>query len=348
MHPDELAVYPFLNEASDYIHSLDLPPETLLTSKAFEKARIRGFMRLKDSLKDSFKEDVFKPVSFKSDQEALTELLSYLYARILVSCLNEPVFIRKFAFSEARSIYNHMKSDHNNIRKNIQIISDDIGIVLKETDTNLQIHFVNYIRYSLPLHDISWNIVNRRIESGFVTVSSDNLLRIIREAIRLKIEQSLPVYVPENICALCSDDLEKLAALFEEFRKNLKEDNFGEVRPDMFPPCIHKALIDVKNGINLAHSMRFALVSFLLNIGMTQNDVINIFNVSPDFDSDKTAYQVNHIFKNEYKCPSCSTMVTYGNCFGRDETCENIHHPLLYYSRKISLSKNVSEQSKNE
>src|SRR5512136_153189 len=94
----------------------------------------------------------------------------------------------------------------------------------------------------------------------------------------------------------------------------------------------------VAKGSNLAHSARFALVSFLLQINMSSDQVIALFNTSPDFDLERTRYQVEHIAGSsgtKYKPPSCATMATYGNCPGEDELCRQIRHPLSYYERRI-------------
>ncbi|MCL2549833.1 MAG: DNA primase regulatory subunit PriL, partial [Methanimicrococcus sp.] len=114
-----------------------------------------------------------------------------------------------------------------------------------------------------------------------------------------------------------------------------------------FPPCINKALSNVREGINLAHSMRFAMVSFLSNIGMSADDIVNVFNVSPDFSEEKTRYQVEHIAGNQYKTPSCATMQTYGNCTGQNNMCSKIRHPLSYYSAlKFIAAERKEEEEK--
>ena len=94
----------------------------------------------------------------------------------------------------------------------------------------------------------------------------------------------------------------------------------------------------IGKGTNLAHTARFALVSFLLQINMSPDQVIALFNTSPDFDEEQTRYQVEHIAGStgtQYKPPSCATMTTYGNCPGEDELCRRVGHPLSYYERKV-------------
>ena len=115
------------------------------------------------------------------------------------------------------------------------------------------------------------------------------------------------------------------------------EIGFGKLEPEHFPPCIVHILSNAQGGINLAHSARFALTSFLLNIGMSVDQVVMLFNVSPDFNEEKTRYQVEHIAGSTgttYKPPSCSTLITYGNCYGKDQLCRTINHPLNYYKQK--------------
>jgi DNA primase large subunit len=89
--------------------------------------------------------------------------------------------------------------------------------------------------------------------------------------------------------------------------------------------------------VNLSHTMRFAMTSFLLNIGMTTEKVTEIFRASPDFKEQATSYQISHIngaSGTTYTCPACATMATNGNCQGKI-LCKKIEHPLVYYRRKV-------------
>ena len=155
---------------------------------------------------------------------------------------------------------------------------------------------------------------------------------------REKVLKGLPLQVDEKICLNLAEYLNPLRAELEIIRARQKVD-LGKVEEGAFPPCIKKMLSMVAKGINLAHSARFALVSFLLQINMSPDQVIALFNTSPDFDEERTRYQVEHIAGSsgtKYKPPSCATMTTYGNCPGEDELCRRVRHPLSYYERKVS------------
>jgi DNA primase large subunit len=62
---------------------------------------------------------------------------------------------------------------------------------------------------------------------------------------------------------------------------------------------IKKMLEMVAANANLAHSARFALTSFLLCINMFVDQVVGLFNTSPDFDQEK-----NLLSGGAYRWPS--------------------------------------------
>ncbi|MDR2943793.1 MAG: DNA primase regulatory subunit PriL [Methanosarcinales archaeon] len=343
MSPEELALFPFLTETSEYVENLDFSLDALMTSMVFESVRRRGFERIMQA----FDGEVSKP-SFGNDKEVLSELLSYPYARILVSCVNEPAFTRRYALSEATAAYSVMKKAIEKDPDFVLDIGKDFGVSAVLSDERIRIYFSDYVRYALSMKDLSWKLINRRIEHGYVTIRREEFARLLQEAVRKRIEGSLPIReIPEEIQNACGAQTAELKAKYEEQRQNLGDADLGEVDFSMFPPCVNKALSNVREGVNLAHSMRFALVSFLLNAGMSTEDVVKVFNVSPDFNEEKTSYQVTHIAGNQYKTPSCATMQTYGNCAGKDNMCSKIRHPLGYYSAlKFLAAKRKAEEDK--
>ena len=342
MSPEELALFPYLPEALDYVKALDFSIDSLMTSIAFESTRKRGFQRLTDA----FDGEVSKPSSFGNDNEMLTEFLSYPYARILISCFNETAFIRRYALAEAKAAYSYLKKIVDKEPAHVLEIGKAFKITAFEKDGAIQIYFADYIRHSLSMRDISWKLINRPLEKGYVTVGRDEFVRLLQDAIRKNIENSLPIQdIPDEIKTACAAPLAELSEKYSS-QKIQSDDDFGEVEFTLFPPCILKAIASVKEGVNLAHSMRFAMVSFLLNIGMSVDDVVGLFNVSPDFVEEKTRYQVAHIAGNEYKTPACATMQTYGNCAGRDNLCGKIKHPLRYYSfKKFIAAENAAAEA---
>ncbi|MDD4497879.1 MAG: DNA primase large subunit PriL, partial [Methanosarcinaceae archaeon] len=202
---------------------------------------------------------------------------------------------------------------------------------------------------------------NRQLQAGRVWVKKEEFARLLLEAIRERVEKSLSGEgtpsssdLPAEVLEFCAPYAVELKEKFEVRKKQFGITDFGDVEPELFPPCISHALASVRAGINLAHSMRFAMTSFLLTIGMSTDDVLALFNVSPDFDAEKTLYQIEHIAGSSgtpYKPPACETMRTYGNCIGKNGLCERINHPLSYYQKKLyfkNKDKEEREAAKNE
>ncbi len=336
----DFACFPFVKSAAKYVETLDFKPEELFSERAFEQVRERGKERVLEALGDGIIKSAYSDVV-----GAEKELLSYPFARILVSCINDGYLIKRYALAEAKAAHEKVRELADNELK--ELAGDfNIEALINEKVT---MHFTDYIRYASVIHEPKWKLVNRNMNHGKVTLAREDFSRLIEEAVRKRIESSLPLEVTKEICAALSPYTEEIRSALNVRKSEFSIEEFKEIMPECFPPCIKHALSDVKAGINLPHSMRFALTSFLLNIGMDAERIINLFNVSPDFDEEKTRYQVMHIHGStgtSYTSPSCATMITYGNCFGKEALCEKISQPLNYYRRKAWISKKGKPEEK--
>ncbi|NPE31490.1 DNA primase regulatory subunit PriL [Methanococcoides sp. SA1] len=347
-----LALYPFVTEASEYVGSLGFSPDRLLSSRALESARIRGRERVIQALEG----EIEKPSPSSSEEgKILTELLSYPFSRILVSCIDDPFLTRKYALAEAKAAYHLLKTQQPEF---LQDLATDFKIsaeIYENTETHdvfFDLHFTDYIKLASPLKDLNWKLVNRKMKKGYVRISKEELARLLQEAIRMRIQNKLPVTVPKEICEACVPHTEIISEELEHKKTEFGVGEFQKVESDLFPPCITQAIANVRAGVNLAHSMRFAMTSFLVNIGMSVDEVVAMFNISPDFDEEKTRYQIEHIAGTSsgttYKPPSCNTMRTYGNCSAPDEICKGVKHPLGYYSRRVWFKNRMQKDNEKE
>lgn len=331
MEKKQLALYPFISEASAYVSQLDFSLEKLINSRAFYPVRIRAVERISEALGQGIE----KPLFLVSDENKIDiELLSYPFSRVLVSCINDPFLIRRYSLGEAVACYNLLKTESYEI---IDSIASDFKIKMDLYDNKCKIHFTDYIQYANSMKALEWKLVNRKINKGYVFLFKEEFARLLQEAIKNRIETSLPLKVSSDIDEKCKSYTTSIKEQLQQMKESYRSENLGEVQTDLFPPCIIHAISNAKAGINLAHSMRFALTSFLLNVGMSTNNILALFNVSPDFDVEKTRYQIEHISGasgTEYKSPACATMLTYGNCYNPDQLCGKIKHPLTYYKRK--------------
>ncbi|MDD3041378.1 MAG: DNA primase regulatory subunit PriL [Methanosarcinaceae archaeon] len=353
MDLEHLALYPFVSEASAEVESLNLSLERLLSSPAYRTARARGVERVSQALEG----EIEKP-SIVGDTQALSELLSYPFARMLVIAVDDQLFTKRYALAEAKAAHTLLKTESMEF---LLEFGEEFGLSAEPQDFHFKLHFTDYIRFSSPLKEAAWKLTNRQLQAGRVWVKKEEFARLLLEAIRERVEKSLSGEgtpsssdLPAEVLEFCAPYAVELKEKFEVRKKQFGITDFGDVEPELFPPCISHALASVRAGINLAHSMRFAMTSFLLTIGMSTDDVLALFNVSPDFDAEKTLYQIEHIAGSSgtpYKPPACETMRTYGNCIGKNGLCERINHPLSYYQKKLyfkNKDKEEREAAKNE
>ncbi|MGB3921432.1 DNA primase regulatory subunit PriL [Methanothrix sp.] len=323
--------YPFTQEAAEAVRGKNISLDSLLYRSLFQAVRSRAAERLRGAIGEAIPEG-----GAKSESEQLFELLSYPLARVMVSCLNDPLLLRRYALAEAKLAFKRMQQE----KEGLVVLANDLGIN-PQGPGPWKIHFSEYIRAAYRMRSPKWKLANRDLADGYLTVTDVELRRLLEEAIRERVLRGLPVPVDEGLCQSLEEYLAPARRELEALAARQKVD-LGEVREGAFPPCIKKMLADVSRGTNLAHSARFALVSFLLQINMTPEEVIALFAASPDFDQDRTRYQVEHIAGatgTRYKPPACATMATYGNCPGEDDLCRRVRHPLSYYERRSRMLK---------
>ncbi len=327
-----LARFPFLKESNQLIKGEGITLEDLVDDIAFERARIKGKSRILIALE---KGEVPKP-PMASEREALIELLSYPIARMLVASLQEPYLTRRYALSEAVAAESRLQEEELSF---IATIATELDIDMKIMDSRAMMHFTDFLAYTNQLRAKPWKLINQVVDNGYVVLAKDKIARILRNVIQRKIEgEIIEMSVNELILTGFRSEIAELKKVVDEKRDKYRAEDLGRVRITRFPPCMYQLLASVQEGENVPHNGRFALVSFLHNIGMTNDEIFNIFGTVPDFAQRKTAYQIEHITgkisSTEYTPPECSTMKTYGLCPGPDELCRKIRHPLSYYRLK--------------
>ncbi|HEY9246696.1 MAG TPA: DNA primase regulatory subunit PriL [Candidatus Methanoperedens sp.] len=334
------ANFPFLGDSVKYVESLNFRLDDLFSDKIFQQVRERG----KERVLSAFNEGIITKPSAPDVIGAEKELLSYPVSRILVSCINDGYLIRRYALAEAKSAGSLVKSLKDGDMKDL---ADDFGIFFEIRERHVVVHFTDYIRHASAIREPKWKLINRNMEHGKVALMTEDFSRIMEEAMRKRIESGLPVDVPAGLCAALETYLLEIRNALAARKTEFSIEGAKEIMSDCFPPCMAGALSGTGSGLNLPHSMRFALTSFLLNIGMKPEGIIELYRASPDFDEERTRYQVMHIqgaTGTVYKSPSCATMITYGNCRGREPLCDRISHPLGYYRKKAWILKKGKNQ----
>lgn len=333
----ELSHFPFLKNSKDYIRTRYSSLAALLDGEYGEILVRHALHRISDALsvKRRYGEDnPCKP------EEAIA---SYALARVIISCINDRQLIDRLTRYEAERAYYFLRnegSDENSWNTNFQrtddgysrlfmYLSEELGISI----TQGWLPLVDYVELVAPIHEDRFRLINRVITKGQVQVNEDEMYELLRERIRVLLHQNLPMKVPPAVCKQLAPRLAELQKVYQE--QMLQQ--FGTIEENAFPPCIRALITAITSGSSLTHPGRFSLTSFLHNIGMEKSQIAELFARAPDFDAEKTMYQVGHITGGggtEYSAPACAAMRTTGLCVRPDVLCEHINHPLSYYKVK--------------
>jgi DNA primase large subunit len=288
--------------------------------------------------------DIYPALKFQAKKFCL----AYLFSRILVSCLED--WVRKrYAIKEAKRYVKLLeREDKSHLNDLLGIFSADFGIDAR-IDESVSIHVSAYLKGASRIKAEKWRLVNRKLKGGYVELTKTDFIRLIEEYVRERLEERLDI--SKEVKAAVASYLREIGAISSKEKEKFVEVRFERVDASCFPPCIKKILLDLKSGFNIPHSARFALTAFLLNIGLDVEEVMNLFRTAPDFNEEKTRYQVEHIAGakgTEYDCPACDTMRTYHNCYA-NESCAKTYHPISYYEwRMRRKAKKAYKQKKAE
>jgi DNA primase large subunit len=341
-----LARYPFLKESGAYLKESGPSLDELLHDIAYERTRVLGKERVLEALENA----QIKDHSLITEADFLSELLSYVTARILVSSINEPYLTRRYALAEAKTAGERLEGEDFDF---VVQVAKELGLEVILEDDESRINFVHYLTNTSQMRSKPWKLANQNLQNGYVILDKKRLTRVVQTALQLRIEKELPQNVNDEILKVLNRNIKELKKAVEEKKNTFKAEDFGKIRVTKLPPCIKTLLAKAQAGENLPHSGRFALTAFLHSIGMNADEILKLFGTSPDFDVDKSRYQIEHITGEisgtEYKPPECSTMKSYGICFNEDSLCKKewMTHPLKYYTLKDKSKKKGGKVTKN-
>ena len=328
-----MAKYPFTNEAAEYVKKLDLKIEDMSAP-----ILARAEQRIEQALLKA-------EVSSQLHNDEI-EIPSFPAAVMMVAATTDRLMKRRYALAEAKRVYNLLSEEE---KDKILEIASAFKWRIRQTNNippyEFALSFTDYLKNATRLQAKEWKLVNRVVLEGEVYLTQNHTARLLEEEVRAHIENKLDTKgkftLPQNV----SDRVERLKKTFMKQKGKIQFEEFPkEVVISAFPPCIKNMYDSIKSGHHLSHIGRFALTSFLVNIGMTTENVINLYRSLSDFNERLTRYQVEHIAggrgsRTRYIPPRCSTLRTHGVCTGMDEMCKGMRHPLAYYRRKLRTIK---------
>ena len=341
-----LARYPFFEEARDEVERQVDGFDDVVSDAVLERAEERVSLAVRRS------------ETGEIASNARVELFSYPVARAVVSVVDEHPVTRRYAWAESVTAHERLRDDLNSdasfgsvgrARVTFDEVVEEFGMRVHETEDTYEMEVGDFLGLASGMSDEEWKLVNRSVEDGWVRVTREDVLELTREAVRQRVADDLPLEVPEEVRELVAPAVEGVHEVVAEEDITTEIDRVEETE---FPPCMKTLLAEVRDGKHLEHHSRFAITSFLTNIGMETDEIIDTYEVNPGFGEEMTRYQTDHIrgetSPTEYTCPSCATMVTYGDCRNKDDLCETISHPLGYYRKKLDELDEEEDDSTGE
>ena len=286
------AHYPFSGQAKEYVSAAG----TELTSSLLEKAeaRVRGALA---------SGKIMKVAELQSAQEE--ELALYAGARMVVSAAANRYLINRYAVAEAKRASDYLSADDSAHPEYVELVAGQFGISFRPQGKNVLVPLADYLACTPRSFD--YKLTNREVGGGMVKVSRHERARILEEAVRKRIEGSLPVKAdfPSEVRAAAA----RMVLLIPKL-----EVAAVRVGQENYPPCIKKLMDDLALNVNVPHTGRVALAIYLVGAGVPADKIVDCFRHAPDFSERTTRYQVEYIVQKKYSMPACSTMDSYGIC----------------------------------
>ncbi len=329
-----MAKYPFIDEAAEYVKKLDLKIEEMS-----EPILNRAEQRIEEAL-------LYALVSTQLRKDEI-EIPSFPVAVMMMASIADKHMKRRYALAEAKRAYILFKDEKkgNRILEIASAFNWRLKLTNNKSPYEFVLSFVDYLRNAARFQAKEWKLVNRVVVNGEVYLTKDDTVRLLEEEVRAHIEKKLDVKeklaLPQNV----ANRVERLKLTFMKQKGKFRFEGFPEgVTISAFPPCIKHLYDEITSGHHLSHIGRFALTSFLTNIGMTSEEVVNLYRSLSDFNERMTRYQVEHIAggrgsRTKYIPPRCETLRTHGICIEMNEICRGTRHPLTYYRRKLRTIK---------
>lgn len=308
--------YPFSQRAKSLVRQQDsaldeVPEEVMARARAMVLSAMKGKPYLPE---------------IKSSGECLAnEVLAYPLAKVLVSCMKNPEFLRRFAQMVSGSVFENLRAEKPDA---VFAIARELGVSAEEKFP-VKIPLLSYL--SAGFSSDTMKIVNQKVSAGFVYLAEADFARFLAALVHNSVLASLPVQtaeVPPGIKRAASE----LEQEWEPLKKKYSMAPLGRVKPEAFPPCISSIYTSLLEGRNLAHLERLDLATFLVAAGMGSEQVVSLFRNSANFNERITRYQVARIAKSRYSPPGCMKMKSHKLC---NADCR-AKHPLQVYRANLA------------
>ena len=331
MAGSDLAKYPFLTEAGEYLREsgfgweeLERPDMKYIIDRAAERVQIEVDGKIYDKL-----------------ERYEIEILTFLLSLVIVKSIGIDQVLRKFGLAEARRAEKFLTEDLRKQNENkkgslfTKIFEDlfKLRILISEDQHLFKVRVIDYLARASHFNEQEWKLINRLVHNGYVYLDADETVRLIRNELAVLIYDKVKLMtlptLPQGIKSTADPLRLKLLSRYERRASAAVTDH---------PPCIKHALEVMNRGDNLPHSARVMLATYMLAIGKPVDEIVLMFENAPDFNEKITRYQVEHLAgmkgsHTKYSVPSCNKLRSENLCFATAE-CDTLINPIQFGRKK--------------
>ncbi len=167
--------YPFSDEAKVVIKELDL--------RSIAPSHLQlGKERLEKALQE-------ENLEYTKTSYVIPEfVISYVYARMLLSAMKNSTFIQRYSTAESKraGAALEMDSDANLLR-----LAKELELEIMHVGDDYEVAFETYLQ-NIP-NDESFRLANQRLNKGYVLLDRHRMIRVIEIAAKSSIEKGLPI-----------------------------------------------------------------------------------------------------------------------------------------------------------
>jgi len=292
----------------------------------------------------------------------MVEGLGFYYAMLVVCSSFDERLVKRWVEGEASradKILGEL-TDNETFELVAKTYLSDIRIKTEET-AGISIHTrrTTKIVYEIPMLDFIeispritghyWNLVNRPILDGWVTMdeasgenSQQRLARLIKERIREVLVDRCKINMDkmdDEFTAKFADPVGKMVAELQLQKSHDIE--ISAVHQGDWPPCMTSVISDLAQGENVNHAGRRFLANMCRSLALSVEEAQSFFVNAPDYNEGTTRYQLGHLYEGEYTPEKCLTLKLHARCpidqgLVTERLCgfEWLTHPLKFVRAK--------------
>jgi DNA primase large subunit len=326
----DLAKYPFLKEASEYIRLIQLDYEE------FDRPEMKSIIERSAQRLDG---EVNHGKFIESLERYEIEVLTFLVCLMMVKCIGIDTISKRHSLFEAlraeRLLSADLKKERNEDRRQLLISKIfvelfGVRVEINEDDHRLfKVKVNDYLARASKFHEQEWKLINRSVHKGNVYLDADETVRLIRSELSTLIYNRINEM---NISDMPKSVKLKLLGIAPKFGRDYYRTNIQTISG--YPPCVKHAIDEMSKGENLSHSARILLATYMLSIGKNIDEIASLFHTAPDYDEKVTRYQIEHLAGKKgsgtkYFVPSCEKVINENLCFATKE-CAGIVNPFQF------------------